>query len=108
MSGRRVRTYMHAYLRADVLERQAEVILVDDVGRDGLGDNLVEDRLPAPVSPGRGDGLGLFLLPSRSGRHVAEDVGYTRPRTDAGAAAVDGGGECATEYRQGTVCHLFV
>lgn len=63
---------------------------MDDVRWDGLGDDLIEDRLSSPVAPpAGGDGLCLFLLPSssRSGRHMAEDGGYPRARGDAAAAA---------------------
>lgn len=77
------------HLRDDALESEAEVVFVDDVRGDGLGDNLVEDRLPTTVAPAGGSyGLRLFLLPSsRAGRHVAKNGGYARAGTDADAAA---------------------
>lgn len=66
-----------------------------DARRDSLRDDLVEDRLSSPVTPGGGDGLRLFLLTSsRTGRHVAQDRGYARARGDAAAAAEDGVVEC--------------
>lgn len=75
------------YLRADVLERQAELILVDDVRGDGLRNDLVEDCLSATITPPSGGNcLCLVALSfSRIGRHVAKHGGYARARGDVAA-----------------------